>query len=528
MNGTNARWTSYFKERSFLVFMLLLVSLVNWRSRSLDVPFYWDEAWVYAPAVQAMIDNGPSLLPNAIPVELSRGHPLLFHATTALWGLVFGHGALALHAFALVVAVVLLGVVYLTTRSLTNGPIALAAAALVVGHEGFLAQSGLLLPELFLGLWMVLAVHAAAVGRWAWYALFGSLALLTKESALALVAGTIAWATITCIRSGAERHWKVLLAACVPALVLGAFYAIQFGMHGWVFFPEHVDLISLTWRDMAYKARLIFTVLFEEQGRLPLGFAFTMIPILLLNAVPLWRRLVSIVLCVAVIKALWGRWPLPFIPEPLSSLLLLVPLVLLYPVQLNLEEDSAPRRWMLLSWLVFIAFWSLSAMNFYTDRYLMPLVPLLMVGGAVTLFTLNQRGPSWLPVSILGCCAILQGLSIGADQKVGDTRLSYLDAIACDLALVDHVNALGASSGTITADEMHAFYLTRPEAGYQSAVLNLSVTSPIDPERSDLVVLSSTSAGSAIELLDSLGWVPSFRSEQGHAWVEVRRRPVSR
>lgn len=525
MRTAIARWTTLGKEPSFLLFALMVIAFITWRAALLDVPFYWDEAWVYAPAVQAMIEHGPSLLPDAIPVDLSRGHPLLFHATAALWGTLFGNGPLALHAFALTVALILLMAVYGVTRSLTNGTIAVATVALVLGHEGFLAQSGLLLPELFLALWMVLALHAVACLRWWTYALFGSLALLTKESALALVAGVLAWAVLGLIRKRGKERLLTLLAALVPAAVLAAFYAVQYGMHGWVFLPDHVDLISLSFKDMAYKARLIFSALFEEQGRLPLGFVLTLLPLALLRRIPLWRRLLCMVLCVAVIKALWGRWPISFVPEPLSSLLLVALIVFLYPIHLNGVQDSPSTRLVVLAWSVVIAFWSLSAMNFYTDRYLMPLLPVIMVGGAMALFTANERWPSWSPVAVLGCCAVLQFAHIGADDKVGDTRLSYLDAIACDQALVDHVNSIGPLAGRITADEMQAFYLSQPAAGYQTTGRSVPVHSPIDPAHSELVILTSNTSGSAMELVEGLDWVSVFRYEQGHAWVEIRRPP---
>jgi hypothetical protein len=50
----------------------------------LSVPYFWDELGVYSRAALYLYDHQISLLPNALPPELSRGYPLLCAALFAL------------------------------------------------------------------------------------------------------------------------------------------------------------------------------------------------------------------------------------------------------------------------------------------------------------------------------------------------------------------------------------------------------------------------------------------------------------
>nr|HMU05546.1 hypothetical protein [Saprospiraceae bacterium] len=86
----------------------VLIYLLFWtllRAQYIDIPFYWDEAWVYAPGIRHMMDSGPSLLPDAIPEFYSRGHPLLFYFLGGIWLKIFGTSFVAYHTFPLTISV---------------------------------------------------------------------------------------------------------------------------------------------------------------------------------------------------------------------------------------------------------------------------------------------------------------------------------------------------------------------------------------------------------------------------------------
>ena len=70
----------------------------------IDVPFYWDEIWVYAPALTEMAEIGPTLLPGVLDAELSRGHPLLFHFLGGIFINLFGDDLTTFRLYALLIS----------------------------------------------------------------------------------------------------------------------------------------------------------------------------------------------------------------------------------------------------------------------------------------------------------------------------------------------------------------------------------------------------------------------------------------
>ena len=100
---------SYIKSNYYKVlFFTLLFGLIIYKLKFLNLPFFWDESWVYAPSLRMMHDNGPSMMPNIIPIEYSRGHPLLFHFLGGVWLKIFGTSLISFHSFALFISVLVI------------------------------------------------------------------------------------------------------------------------------------------------------------------------------------------------------------------------------------------------------------------------------------------------------------------------------------------------------------------------------------------------------------------------------------
>ena len=93
----------YLKTRWEL--FLVLAIFIAVKLPALHYPFYWDESWSYAPGVKLMYLHGPSLMPNAIDLFYSRGHPLLFYASAASWMRLFGDSHISQHAFCLFLSI---------------------------------------------------------------------------------------------------------------------------------------------------------------------------------------------------------------------------------------------------------------------------------------------------------------------------------------------------------------------------------------------------------------------------------------
>ncbi len=214
----------------------------------LEVAFYWDESWVYAPAISHMYDHGPSLMPDAIPVEYSRGHPLLFHALCAAWMQLFGASHVAMHSFALCIGVALALALYEIMLALFGWRVACISLALLLLNHVFFVNSSFVLNDVALGLCMLLSVYCYARRRYAAAGVALTLLFFMKESGLVMavvVAADIAVALVL-----RKATWRDILArlVCVgvPLLLVGAFFIVQKHVMGWYLYPGHTSIIDLS------------------------------------------------------------------------------------------------------------------------------------------------------------------------------------------------------------------------------------------------------------------------------------------
>ncbi len=166
------------------VLLLVLAVFIICKVPHLSYPFYWDESWPCEAAVKAMYGHGPSLMPNAINPDLSRGHPLFFHAAAAVWMRVFGASHVAQHSFALLIAVMVLVLVYEAGLRMFNQRVSVISLLLVATQVVFFVQSSFMFPEVLLGLLVFAALYFYAQSK----SLVAGIALtalfFTKESGL--------------------------------------------------------------------------------------------------------------------------------------------------------------------------------------------------------------------------------------------------------------------------------------------------------------------------------------------------------
>ena len=147
----------FFKNRWFL-FLVLTVFIIC-KIPHLYYPYYWDESWPYAVAVKDMYKHGISLMPSAVDPELSRGHPLFFHAVAATWMNVFGSSPLAMHSFALTISILFLISIYEAGLKLFNQRVAMISLVLIAAQVVFFVQSSFVLFEVLIAFLSFLSLY---------------------------------------------------------------------------------------------------------------------------------------------------------------------------------------------------------------------------------------------------------------------------------------------------------------------------------------------------------------------------------
>jgi len=272
-------------NRIYLLLSLVVIILfVIYKIPFLNFPFYWDEAWVYGPSVRLMAENVPSLLPDALPIDYSRGHPLFFHFFGALWAKVFGSSLISLHSFALTVSVFLLVVSFKFAKEFFSEKIAFITVLTLSLQPIFLAQSVLVLPEVMLALFSLLTIYYYLKKKFIWYFIFGTALIMTKESGVVVFCALSLFSFLINIKKLKLKYLIVdILKILSPLVVIFIYLYIQYSMYGWFFFPGHIDFIttdlSAVWNKLTdgYGAYLAI-----YQGRNLLFFSSVLIFIYLL------------------------------------------------------------------------------------------------------------------------------------------------------------------------------------------------------------------------------------------------------
>ncbi len=445
--------------------MSLLLFIVA-KFNHLSLPHFWDEAWVYAPAVQEMILHGPSLAPSSIPVELSRGHPLLFHFLAALWGKLFGSSLLSLHAFSLMISCIFILSAYYVSSKLYNQKLGVVVVFYLILQSIFFAQSSMLLPEILLAFFSLFAVFGIAQKNWTLYFVFAGLAILTKESGIVICAGGLLHMLAMHILKREKFLIKRMLLLLSPLLVFGIFILANKASHGWFLYPEHTDLLKLDPLSSLKSLKPIFVDHFIDQARF-------------------WILLSLVGITIYALKFTKQR-------------------LLLDSNQILLLSFSC-------SLILF------SSLNFYTGRYMLPMyVPLIL-----SFFAFAN---AYLTPKIFSCLSILllciSGLSINDRRPIRDTNLSYLDFIPLQQEVVSYIESQADQKPIITCGFLTKNALRNKHAGYRNTT-NVFSEFTANYEKNSILIYSNIETKDSNSIQVKKEFRPVLDLKKGVSWFKV-------
>src|SRR5579862_1966140 len=235
-----------------LVFAIIFAAIFLLHAPLLQLPYFWDEAGYYVPAARDILLSG-SLIPHT---TVSNAHPPLVLAWVALWWKCAGYAPLvARSAMLLVAAFSLLGV-YRLAELVANRQVAVGSTLCTAVYPVFFAQSSLVQVDLaaagltFWGLKAYLEDRAMATAIWF------SLAVLTKETAILAPLALAGWELLQVMWSGRSRpladstskaagksaRSTQFAALLIPLLPLALWYVYHYARTGYVFGnPEFLD-----------------------------------------------------------------------------------------------------------------------------------------------------------------------------------------------------------------------------------------------------------------------------------------------
>ncbi|MCG3165149.1 MAG: hypothetical protein POELPBGB_00910 [Bacteroidia bacterium] len=455
----------------FIGLLGVVAGVVYYKLPQLNVPYFWDEAWVYAPAVQEMYKNGLGLLPSSLPPELSRGHPLLFHFLGALWLKIFGADFTSVHSYPLFISVLLLFAVYNFGKSLFAPVVGFSAALLLAVQPVFLSQSAMLLPEVMMALWAVLAIHAYLKDRKILFIAFATLMLFTKESGLVLLAAIGCWILFENLYLNKKKFYdKDMILQCllltVPLAFVSIFFIIQYFQHGWFFYPEHVGMLTINWKDFHEKLLNIYGFVLQGQGRYLLYISFFFSASLFWKLLSDSEKILIPLIYLTTTYILFNLWGSDDRITIFITLLLFAKLFQLIFIKIYYEDKEKGTSLSLMGLFVFIYF-IFCQLNFLSLRYLLLLFPIVFViiYGLLFIILENQK---WIFTLIAIVCTANCFRQITKYDMAGDFNMSYLDAIKTQQEAIQHCETTNLHEQKIFTSFILNNALSQKSAGYLS------------------------------------------------------------
>ena len=207
----------------------------------LNLPYFWDEAWSYFPAIKKMAELGPSLFPGTIPLGVGKGHPQFFLFFSSLWMKISAGNIVFMRTLPLLISVGTILASYIGLKKHINSQAASIVLILLPFQSLFLAQASLLLPEILLTFFLILSLFFFHEKKYGWYAFSATLMVQTKETALifAFIFGIAFLLKLIKKENRQSFKWINLFFLILPGLIYALFLLLHYNKFGVVFYGDH-------------------------------------------------------------------------------------------------------------------------------------------------------------------------------------------------------------------------------------------------------------------------------------------------
>jgi 4-amino-4-deoxy-L-arabinose transferase-like glycosyltransferase len=453
------------------IFLLLsIVITITVKIPHLGLPYFFDETSSYIPAIHEMVKAGPNMLPGSIPLEFSKGHPLFFYFMTSLWmKFIAGESLILMRVFPLMISVIALVVFHRFAKRHTNILLANVAVVLLSLQPLFLAQASLVLPEILLFTLFILCFDSYLSRNYAYYAFYGSLMMLTKETgAVFIMLFGFAYLVENYLTWNTKVFWRNLFLLSIPGLVYLVFLILHYLEFGTFFFAEHLDYVTIDSTKMLYKFNSATSTLFLAHGRNVIFFAAILVLIILLF------RKISI----------------------------------------------AYKRFLILTVAIIIPFLIFTILNFFTYRYVFPVMGIVLLASLVIIQQLQIK----YQVVNLFCIACLLSISAyysATKRGNGDADLGYTQFVVVHQQIVSYCEQQGWYDKELGVGSNLVMVMNNPRAHYLSTGKTFHVHLLPGIENRDLIIYDSTCYPSDMPEIEKNKLTLIKRFEYKNHWGEI-------
>ncbi len=251
----------------YFIFVLAVFAVFSFSH--LFLPYFWDEAWSYFPAIFKMMENGPGLLPGALPLEEAKGHPLFFFWLASSWMSIHPGSIFFSRLLPFIISLALLFYAWLFARKMGGISAGNLTITLLAVQSLFLAQATFLLPEMLLAFLLLVSFDMFLSKKFTLYAVVASLMILTKETALIFVLFFLFWHLFAHLDRKREKpvFSADILLLSVPLVIYGFWLALHYIKFGTFFYSEHLGHIQFDKYFINMKLTTALKMVFIQYGR---------------------------------------------------------------------------------------------------------------------------------------------------------------------------------------------------------------------------------------------------------------------
>jgi hypothetical protein len=442
-----------------LLFTLFFLAMFALHAPLLRLPYFWDEAGYYIPAAHDLLLSG-SLIPYS---TVSNAHPPLVMAYLALaWKILGFTPVVTRTAMLLIAAFALLGVFRLAER-VANTEVAIASAICTALYPVFFMQSSLAHLDLAAAALTFWGLLAYVEDRRPAIAIWFSLAVLAKETAVLAPLALLAWDLLAKRILPGDRSRGKSLALLFPCIPLALWYAYHYHRTGFLF--GNPEFFRYNVQATLHPLRIL----------LALGMR-------------LWQLVAYLNLYLLTLAA-----ALAMFREPLD----------------DRQRISLPVQFAFLSVIVAYAFAMAMVGGAVLARYMLPVIPLVII---ISVSTLWRRVRVWRGVVVVVVLGLVAAWFMNPPYGFSlEDNLAYRDYILLHQHAEDFLEARYPMARALTAwpasDE-----LSRPYLGY--------VTRPLKVVRIEDFTAEQIFAASDLRSQFDVALVFSTKYEPSHPLFE--------
>ncbi len=472
--------------------------------------------------------HGPSLMPNAIDLFYSRGHPLLFYASAAAWMKIFGDSHIAQHCFCLLVSLLLIVVMYEACLKWFNKRVALMTLLLLPLQIIFFVQTTFLLPEIMIGLLTMLALYNYIEGKYflTWLSL--TALMLTKESGmvLGLLLGIHATVNFLNRKESLKTRSKDFAAIALSGLTIGMYFLLQKHLNGWYFYPEHTGYIQWEWQIFWDKFRFASYIMFMHDHRTWLFRLFMGLGVVACIYSKKIRPATPLIIGTFIYLA--DEIRLSILPRPALFVLMLLSIIFTgwQLVKTYTDHNSKRSRFLMIGVFFIVAYLLFTCINFFTARYLLCIFPILYIIVAAWTDTYLDKLPKYSVFAVLAGFVLITIFEFKDNKGLGDINLGAIDAMKVQEEAITWLENAQVFENNIAAGSFQMReHLQKPYTGFLHTNKKFSKTTYDVLPTTDYLIFDNIEPDINFDKLktDTL-FYPVYKSTHGEAIVEIYRR----